>query len=765
MKRIFWNCLLALFVLAGAATAATVDDLIREGQIYRQRGQYHFAINSLEEARKRAETPEDKARSAGALGWAYYLMHQPQAAETLLKLASDSKVLAPAERATYAHVLGNFYVDQQQPDAAAHYYDKALELAGNDRFIALSVRLSQVRLLPMAERLSPLTAIADEIAVLPKSTDQARLYLSLGEQARSLGDEALPLAFSALDNSRWIAEQQGESRLLIQALTALGGLYEKQGRIREASSLTQNALRHAQTGQDHDLLLNLNWQLGRLFRAQQRIPDALAAYRRAVEHVEAIRLNIPVEYHDGRSSFRATLAPIYVGLADLLLLEARHGTSEKAQPLLREARDTVELAKQTELEDFLGDRCLIQSARDAEPQRADPASAVLYPIILLDRLELLLDLRGHIKQISVDVSAENLESTAKAFAEELRFADGIYREPALQLYRWLIEPIDAVLREQGVHTLVMVPDGVLRLIPMAALYDGQKFLIERYATASSPALTLLSATSGRKKEFKSLMVGLSEPGPVVAKLPWPHLRGMIGPANNGRTPTRGGIPRSSRALPDRLRTLDLLPMPPDMSDQRFIESPAFQTRLREALALPGVQQEIDQLRSRLENPTLLLNQDFTLERFRNRIRSESYPIIHIASHGIFGPNAETTFIMAYDDVIRIDELEALLKAAPSQRRPVELLTLSACQTAEGDDRAPLGFSGMALRANARSAVGTLWPVDDEAAYLLMTSFYRNLAQSGVSKSEALRQAQLELLKNNLSHPYFWAAFILVGDWS
>jgi CHAT domain-containing protein len=745
--------------------ASTVDDLIREGRIYRQQGQYHFAINTLEEALKLAQTPEEKARSAGALGWAYYLMHQQQAAEDLLKQASEATVLEPAERATYAHVLGNLHADRQQPDTAAHYYDQALELAGSDGFLVHSVRLSRVQLLPTAERLSALTAIAEDIAALPKSTDQARLYLSLGEQARTLGNEALPLAFSAFDNSRRIAEQQGEKRLLIQALIALGGLYEKQGRIREALSLTQSALRQAQTAQDHDLLLNLDWQLGRLFRAQGRSPEALAAYRRAVTHVEAIRLNIPVEYHDGRSSFRETLAPIYLGLADLLLLEARRGTDEEIQPLLLEARDTVELAKQTELEDFLGDRCLIQSPWDAEPQRADPASAVLYPIILPDRLELLLDWKGNIKQVSVDIPAEKLESTVKAFAEELRFAYGRFKEPAIQLHRWLIEPIEAALREQGVHTLVVVPDGVLRLIPMAALYDGQKFLIERYATATSPALTLLAAAPGRKKEFKSLVAGLSEPGPVLTKLPWPHLRDMIRPATNDRTLTRGGMPRRSRALSDRLGTLDLLPMLSDMSDQRFIENPDFQTKLREALALPGVQQEIAQLRTRLESLTLLFNQDFTLERFKNRIKSASYPIIHIASHGIFGPNAETTFIMTYDDIIRIDELETMLKAVPRQRSPVELLTFSACQTAEGDDRAPLGFSGMALRANARSAVGTLWPVDDEAAYTLMTSFYRNLLQSGVSKSEALRQAQLELLKNNLNHPYFWAAFILVGDWS
>ena len=99
-------------------------------------------------------------------------------------------------------------------------------------------------------------------------------------------------------------------------------------------------------------------------------------------------------------------------------------------------------------------------------------------------------------------------------------------------------------------------------------------------------------------------------------------------------------------------------------------------------------------------------------------------------------------------------------------KPIELLVMSACQTARGDDRAVLGLSGFALRSGARSTLGSLWPVSDESTTELMILFYQQLAKGDISKAEALRQAQLQLLKDSkFSHPYFWSAFILVGNWS
>ncbi|MHC5828531.1 MAG: CHAT domain-containing protein, partial [Nostoc sp.] len=116
--------------------------------------------------------------------------------------------------------------------------------------------------------------------------------------------------------------------------------------------------------------------------------------------------------------------------------------------------------------------------------------------------------------------------------------------------------------------------------------------------------------------------------------------------------------------------------------------------------------------------------------------------------------------------INVKELDQLLQARDRPgRSPLELLILSACETAAGDQRAVLGLAGMAVRSGARSTLGTLWAVQDESTVDLMNKFYLELSQPGVTKAEALRQAQLLLLRSsNYGHPYYWAPFVLVGNW-
>jgi CHAT domain-containing protein len=186
-------------------------------------------------------------------------------------------------------------------------------------------------------------------------------------------------------------------------------------------------------------------------------------------------------------------------------------------------------------------------------------------------------------------------------------------------------------------------------------------------------------------------------------------------------------------------------------------------KLQRELSLPGVETELNSISNTLKNKTLL-NEQFTVSNFNQQITGKSYEIIHIASHGIFSSDVNSSFLMAYDDIIMLDDLKKFLKRDMDAGGNIQLLTLSACQTAEGDDRAPLGFTGVALKAEALSALGSLWPISDNAASQLMAGFYRHLTQH-LGKAESLRQAQLELLKNpGMRHPFYWAPFILVGNW-
>jgi CHAT domain-containing protein len=460
-------------------------------------------------------------------------------------------------------------------------------------------------------------------------------------------------------------------------------------------------------------------------RQQGHDDEALRAYQSAVEHIENIRQDIPVEYVDGRSSFRETLEPIYLGLADLLLQDAAKLGVEKQAELFRRARDTVELIKQAELQDYLGDRCAIERAGPLRGADFLGGTAVFYPVILENRLELLLETRAGIERRSVRIDGAAVRDKALGFAKSMREVRLDYLSRARELYDLLLRPFEKVLTEHEIETIVVVPDGPLRLVPLGALHDGERFAIERFAITIAPGLTITSRIQRGKASGRLLLAGLSEPGPVVEKLPKPIVDALITGEATGET-------RSAE--------------------------------LRGKLALPSVKEEIETLK-RGTLSDALLDSEFTVDRFRRQVTSGGYSVVHIASHAVFSHRAETSFIMAYDDILTIDDLEKLLRAEALQVSPIEMLVLSACQTAEGDDRAPLGIAGAVLKARAGSALGSLWPVADEATKALMIRFYELFSRDRLVRTKALQRAQVEMIQNpSFQHPFFWAPFILVGSW-
>jgi len=174
-----------------------------------------------------------------------------------------------------------------------------------------------------------------------------------------------------------------------------------------------------------------------------------------------------------------------------------------------------------------------------------------------------------------------------------------------------------------------------------------------------------------------------------------------------------------------------------------------------------VEKELQQIKA-LVPGTLLPNQEFTGESLRQQINAAPYPVVHLATHGKFSSSADNTFILTWDGRINVKQFDTFLRVRNQARgRAIELLVLSACETATGDRRATLGIAGVAVRAGARSTLATLWPVQDVATATMMPQFYRELATHG--KSEALRRAQISL-SQNFKHPYYWAPFVLVGNW-
>lgn len=266
---------------------------------------------------------------------------------------------------------------------------------------------------------------------------------------------------------------------------------------------------------------------------------------------------------------------------------------------------------------------------------------------------------------------------------------------------------------------------------MAALYDGQHYLVEKYAVAITPGLQLLGAKRNRTRSRDVLIAGLT----------------------TGSTITVGDRPI------------------------RFAP-------------LANVLQEVQQIKALLPKSEVLLDAQFTTEKFRSEVGSSSYAVVHVATHGQFSSNPDETFIItASAQPVDVNELQTILQnRSQTQSAPVELLVFSACETAVGDKRAALGLAGVAIRAGAFGTLASLWAVDDASTTSLMGQFYQVFSHgnSRLSKAEALQRAQLSLLYGrkialtadlhksiaerdntddaDFSHPYFWAPFVLVGDW-
>ncbi len=400
----------------------------------------------------------------------------------------------------------------------------------------------------------------------------------------------------------------------------------------------------------------------------------------------------------------------------------------------------IELAHQAELQDYLGDRCSVDSVRQGTNASVAAGVAIVYPIILKDRLEVVIRTSTTILHHAAPVPSGVLGRQVQRLRAELQdSSSNAYLESSHKLYEWLLAPFEQELAGANIRELVVVPDSYLRLIPFAALHDGKQFMAERYLVSTVTGLSMTDPNAVRGKKPVSLLAGLSTPGPVVDKL---MAMGFSGSTANSTT--RGLLDPPGQAAPGEVAGSQA-------------------AKMRTELSLPGVRTEINDLVP-LAKSRSLLDSDFTVARFTQELQSGDYQVVHVASHGFFGRSSDQSFLVAYDDVIKLDDLQRLIAVHGDEGAGIELLTLSACDTATGDDRAPLGFAGAAIKARAKSVIGTLWSVSDVATQQFMEGFYAGLSEHG--KAEALTRAQRTFIQSSrFSHPYFWAPYVLIGDWN
>ncbi|MDM8518267.1 CHAT domain-containing protein, partial [Desulfobacterales bacterium HSG16] len=182
------------------------------------------------------------------------------------------------------------------------------------------------------------------------------------------------------------------------------------------------------------------------------------------------------------------------------------------------------------------------------------------------------------------------------------------------------------------------------------------------------------------------------------------------------------------------------------------------------MPLKNVREELQDIKT-LTDGKILLDQDFTIENLEAEMKNQDYDVVHLATHAVFGDKPEDTFLLTYDDRLTLDGLDRLVGLKKYKEKQLDLLTLSACETAVGNERAAFGLAGVAIRAGAKSALATLWKVDDNATSQIIKEFYRQYMTTDISKAKALQNAQKKLMDNEeFEHPVYWAPFLLIGSW-
>jgi len=652
--------------------------------------------------RQMGELEASKARLEASLAVAQRLQLNSEVSATELDLGNTDRALG-----NKAKVFGDENKSRNYFNSALQRYKTAA--TSETPSVRLKALLNKLSLLLAIDRQedakSLLDTIQSAIAQFPPSRTKIFAQIQLAEGLMALGNPPKDIA-KILAAAQQQSQKIGDARAESLALGSLGTLYERTEQWSEMENLTKQSLGLSQSIQAPDLSYRWQWQLGRAYQKLGARKSAIDSYTGAIATLQIVRHNlIPVD-PDVRFSFRENVEPVYRELVDLLLSETAN--SEPTQDNLKQATETIDALQLAELEDFL--RCNLSPIVKLSEQDVDTSAALIYPIILRDRVEVILKLPQpqQFERYTTLISEQEAQTTFKNLRIQLEYSyfspEGL--ELAQTVYDWLIRPAELKLKKNQIKTLVFVLDGLLRNVPMAALHDGRQYLIEKgYAVALTPGLKLLQPQPLAEISLDTLTFGLSE--------------------------VRENFPAHDEFSP-----------------------------------LPNVPIELEQIQRNVPAQQFL-NQDFTSATLRNRVLSLPFPIVHLATHGQFSSDPQQTFILAWDRKINIDDLSYILRLRERNRsEAIELLILSACKTAKGDRRATLGLAGIAVQSGARSTIATLWSVNDRSTAELMSLFYQELAnnQEKIGKAEALRRAQVKLLNSNYQGPLHWAPYILVGNW-
>ncbi|WP_026100512.1 CHAT domain-containing protein [Fortiea contorta] len=719
------------------------------GEVYRSIGNYDQAIKTLNAGQK--VYPEYETLILNSLGNAYKSRAQLREIQAdsakQARIVDNEKKLTQQSLEDYRQAYKYF---RDSAKLARNQKQNSVQIRGLLNLIQLGSQTKQIKIINDAEFNQAIQESLQIIETLPDSS--AKIYGAIelaylqpepqGTSPFTYCPTRLTLAdtqvLNLLNTSVASSQKIKDNRLLSFSNGALGHFWECRQKTETALKYTQSAIIAADYKlSTRDSLYLWEWQAGRILDQQKdKEEEAIAYYQRAFDILESIRSEILTAERSVQFDFRDVVKPLYSTLAQsrLDLLETGAIANERRANELSAVVTTIDALKIAELQNYFGNDCILSalSPKQVEELLRDNSvafknTAFLSSIILKDRIGILLQLpnqatqfqwiedpnqQGNNKRVS---SATLRQKIAEFRAGLVKGKEEINYDPtiAAQLYDWIIRPFAQEITPEKVKTLVFIQDGFLRSVPMAALYDGKKYLVENYAIATTPSLRLTAPKTRDRSIQKALILGLTTPATIDGK------------------------------------NFD---------------------------GLSAVPSEVDAIKSLFPNHIDLIDHNFIPEKFQQTLNKTIYPVVHIASHAQFGVIPEDTFIVAGNNQkLTINELEKSLQSLNTKSDSVELLALTACETAVGDERSTLGLAGVAMQVGVKSAIASLWSVTDTSTSELVKTFYTNYRNTGMSIAQALQQAQIKMINAKqlpasegvniaYNNPAYWAPMIVIGNW-
>lgn len=800
-------------------TAALILNNI--GLVYQSMGQYSQALEYYQQSLNLKQKIEDKlgvGHSLNNIGGVYYETGQYSQALKFFQqaLANVQNAKVPIDKANILNNIGLVYSELGQYSKALKFYQQALVIrknSGDQDGEATTLHNIGFAYNQMKKYSQAINYYRQALAAFKKIGNQPKMgstLNNLGYTYQQLGQYSQ--AIESLQQGLRILQKVGGRAVAGRTFDSMGSAYKGMGNYSQALASYQQALFLSREVGDKSAERITLSNIGDLL-AQNKPQLAIIFYKQSVNITESIRAELRSLPREQQQSYTATVADTYRRLADLLLQQDRVLEAQQVLDLLKiqelddylrdvrgnertakgvellsleqsinqelkvitdkqiqisrqlselqkipqTNRKPDQMAKIVELEanlitefnqfidspevnawlEQLSPKALQQivplgflnSLRD-NLQRLNQNAVLLYPLILDNRLELVVTTPNTPPiHRSVSIKKEELYRAIVEFRSALENPESDATLPAQKLYEYLIKPIEKDLVNADAKTIIYAPDGPLRYIPLAALYDGKKWLAQRFRTNNITALSLTELDTQPLPQIKVLA---------------------------GATTQRHIVKLESTSLPFK------------------------------ALEYAGA--EVNNLATMMPGTKILLDNDFNREVMNSYLNV--YSIIHMATHAKFiNGKPEYSFILMGDgNLITLPNIQKL--SLPN----VDLVVLSACETAVGDQIGKgeeiLGFGYQIQRTGARAAIASLWSVSDGGTQALMNAFYAFLSQGKITKAEALRQAQAAMITsdysgvtqdqdrgilestreklpakvaNRLSHPYYWAPFILIGN--